>query len=389
MTNDILGGHATHASLRGGYVSDEEDPARMLASFETNGAAANTHGEGTSMYVGKSEPKTCDTTMEEDLKAEMLRTWQTALPSSTKGEPEDVFDPVLLLATFDNTPSVTQTTGRVKSEEVDTEQVLASLARSLSLSIEARVEAPASIAGEFRQPIDAHPLAADQDLEVRFQKLWEELHTPTVQTPQAILGDDDDKDPRSMLPAIEKESALAHANDPKWMLAELERGLLRGDVDGDNDESLEAFRDRLTGTLSPSPGHTSGVQKVTEANTTSTAKGSDVDSLIALDKNIAPYVIALQLEIAGLPWEEVQGWTTYLFSDGFSNYKACQERDAIVKRANEELDKTIAQVTEESKHYLSIQNEARLPCRVIISNIAAGAEVEDIQEFFHSFRFVW
>jgi hypothetical protein len=327
----------------------------MLASFETNGAAANTHGEGTSTY-----------------------------PSSTKGEPEHVFDPARLLATFGNTPSVTQTTVRVKSEDVDTEQVLASLARSLSLDLETRVEAHASITAEFRQPIDAHPLAADQDLEVRFQKLWEELHTPTVQTPQAILGDDDDKDPRSMLAAIEKESALAHANDPKWMLAELER-----DVGRDNNKRLEAFRARLVGALPPSPGHTSGAQKVTEANTTSTAKGSDVDSLVALDKNFVPYVVALQLEIAGLPWEELQGWTTYLFSEGFSSYKACQERDAIVKRADEELNETIAQVTEESKHYLSIQNKARLPCRVIISNIAAGAEVEDLQEFFHSFRFVW
>lgn len=368
-------------------MEDDEDPARMLASFETNGAAANTYGEGMSTYAGKSESNTCDTTMEGDFKAEMLRTWQTAPPSSTEGEPDDVIDPARLLATFDNPPSATQTTVRVKSENVDLEQVRAFLARSLSFSPKAPVEAPASMTAGFHQSVDAHSLATDPDWEAHFVKSLGGLQAPMAQTPQDVLGGD--KDPRSMLAAIEQESALAHTNDPKWMLVELERGLLQVDVDGENDESLHAFRARPLGSLLSSSGYTSGAQKFTDANTISTAMCSEADSLVALDKNLIPYVIALQLEVAGLPWEELQGWTTCLFSERLDSYKACQEKDAIVKRANEELNKTIAQVTEESKHYLSIQNEVRLPCRVIISNIAAGADVGDLQEFFHSFRFVW
>ncbi|KAH4005146.1 hypothetical protein HBI13_024800 [Parastagonospora nodorum] len=384
--NTIMGEETAQASLRGGYISDEDDSAKVLASFETKGAAANAHREEISAQASKSEFST--TTMQGDLKAEMLQMWHTAPPSGTEGETEDDIDPVRLLATFDNTPSARQTTVRVKSEDVDSEQTLASSACSWSFSPGAPVEAPMSITAGLRQSIDAHPLATDPDWEARFEKLLEGLHTPTAQSPQAILGGDDDKDPRSMLAAIEQESALAHNNDPKWMLAELERGLLQGDIDEDNDESLDAFRARLTSTLSSSAGHAYGAQKFTDANTTSTVVCSEVDSLVTLDKTLLPYTIALQLEIAGIPWEEIQGWTTYLFSEGLDGYKACQDKDAIVKRANEELDKTIAQVTEETKHYWGIQDEVRLPCRVIISNIAAGADVGDLQEFFRSFRFV-
>jgi hypothetical protein len=54
----------------------------------------------------------------------------------------------------------------------------------------------------------------------------------------------------------------------------------------------------------------------------------------------------------------------------------------MVKQAAEELDKIIGQVVKEEKHYMVIENKARLLRRLIVSNIAAGASVEDLEEFY-------
>jgi hypothetical protein len=52
------------------------------------------------------------------------------------------------------------------------------------------------------------------------------------------------------------------------------------------------------------------------------------------------------------------------------------------------LDQLIEVVLLEEKQYLNIDNESRRPCRLIVSNIATGACVEDLKEFFsYQFRY--
>jgi MoxR-like ATPase len=58
-----------------------------------------------------------------------------------------------------------------------------------------------------------------------------------------------------------------------------------------------------------------------------------------------------------------------------------------VSQANEELENIIQQVLEEETVHQTVENKARLPRRLIVSNIAADAGEEDLREFFYSFRF--
>jgi hypothetical protein len=177
----------------------------------------------------------------------------------------------------------------------------------------------------------------------------------------------------------ENADVVSGADDATAMLADLDRrtSQLGGGAQEDDDEDLETLHGRLTGTLSPQlfipspPVHT----------------GVDRPEAV-LNPAIAPYVIAIQLEVAGCEWEKAQGWTTLLFSSGLDGYRARREKDRIVKQAEEELAVIIQHTLQEEELYLSLGNNTRLPHRLIVSNIAADAGEEDLKEFFYGHRFV-
>jgi len=59
-----------------------------------------------------------------------------------------------------------------------------------------------------------------------------------------------------------------------------------------------------------------------------------------------------------------------------------------VKQAAEELDKVIWYTLGEEETYQGKASVARLPRRLIVSNIAADAGEEDLKEFFYRHRSV-
>jgi hypothetical protein len=191
-----------------------------------------------------------------------------------------------------------------------------------------------------------------------------------------------DIDPVAILAELEGGTYLFDNDDPKNMLADLQQRSPSGGQEplDDSDDDMELLRGRLTDMLSPSYDQNS------PADTKKMSSLSFINSKpkTVVDPIVVPYIIALQLERAGIPWEEAQGWTTYLFSEGLDGHKARRAKDEIVAQAAWDLDQLIEYVLLEEKQYLAIDNEVRRPCRLIVSNIAAGACVEDLKDLFSS-----
>jgi hypothetical protein len=394
LTNELTDEKTPRGFMRGGYATDDEDLTNMLAHLATiDSAAPNDNVDAKEMFArfGASEPTVSAGTAEEDLKTELSQMSQATPHLNSRSEDVDNINPAQVLAEFGSVSCWGQSTVRGESsEDINPEQLLTALECSLPLGAEAEAEAeaPVSVSAGFDSSLSAHTLATDPEWEARFDELLQGPRTLPSHAPQTVLGNENDEDPRGMLAELERESTLDNDTDPRRMIAELERGMLEENVDEDNDDNLEALRIRLTGTLSPVPSHVSPAPESTNTRTTSRDDCSGAEDVVALDKNLVPFVIALQLEAKGLPWKKLQGWTTYLFGSGLDGYKACQEKDAVVKQATEELAQTMQQVMGEERHYKIIENETRLPCRLIVSNIAAGADVEDLKEVFSPFRFV-
>ncbi|KAF2832152.1 hypothetical protein CC86DRAFT_462519 [Ophiobolus disseminans] len=199
---------------------------------------------------------------------------------------------------------------------------------------------------------------------------------------------DGDDDPKRMLADMEgRVSSLQVAtmtssseDNQKAMLADLEGRI--PEPDGEPPENtqgnLEALYDRLMGILSPGIITQSPEVKLAIIGT----READIDPAIV------PYFVAFQLEKAGCKWEEVKGWTTYLFSSGLDGYEAHLEKDRIVQQATEELDKTIRYTLGEVERYLGETSPARVSRRLIVSNLAADVGIQDLEEFFYRHRFV-
>jgi hypothetical protein len=190
-----------------------------------------------------------------------------------------------------------------------------------------------------------------------------------VSVSKAAEGDDED-DPEAMLAALEVDASSYHRDNSRIPQS---RVVYSEDVQ----EELDTLHEKLTNTT-----------RFTR-NLSSTANLSKSAQSLndGLEDGIDKAVIALQLEEAGLPWEHLRGWTTYLFSSGLDGYRACQEKDKIVKQAAEELGAIIKQTLESEKRYQDAEDLARLPRRLIVSNIAAGADEDDLKEFFHPLRY--
>ncbi|OAG00379.1 uncharacterized protein CC84DRAFT_1168485 [Paraphaeosphaeria sporulosa] len=99
------------------------------------------------------------------------------------------------------------------------------------------------------------------------------------------------------------------------------------------------------------------------------------------------YATALQLEKSGIKWELAQGWTIYLFSAGSSGYVAVREKRQLVEEAKAELDAIIKQVIDEEASYCANQEKNILPCRLLLSNIAAGADADEVALFLSEFKY--
>jgi hypothetical protein len=219
------------------------------------------------------------------------------------------------------------------------------------------------------------------------------------------LGMDDEEadqvgDPKAMLEEIENlaktvkqlttDDVAADDNydDPKAMLAELDAKTQDSEED---DDDLKALRDRLTTMFSPPRKLASQafLRTITDTPALEVAHrdGTHHDIAGTLEPGMVPYVVALMLESAGIKWEEVHGWCTFLFSSGMDGYEAKEETDEMVKKEEVKLDALIQQTLEEEKADFAREEKKRLPFRLIVSNLAADIDTDAIRIFFK--KFAW
>ncbi|KAF1845644.1 uncharacterized protein K460DRAFT_112107 [Cucurbitaria berberidis CBS 394.84] len=210
-------------------------------------------------------------------------------------------------------------------------------------------------------------------------------------------------DPKRMLAEFEKRtlspSQAIIDNNPRRMLDDLDRNTHSSsrDLHEDDNDDLEVLRSRLVAMLSPSRDRSShnSVHNGTHMSCFLGAKhseGSEAQNdapdhkAIGLYERSIPYAVALELEVMGFKWELVKGWTTYVFSAGLDGQVAQQHKNAIIKRAEEELSTIIQHTMKEELRYREVEERERLPGRIIVSNLAADAGEEDLKQVLYKYR---
>jgi ribosomal protein L21 len=153
-----------------------------------------------------------------------------------------------------------------------------------------------------------------------------------------------DSDPRKMLAEIEEMASCANDNNSRTMIAELERMSPSANfsLSDDDDDDLETLRGKLTNLLSAS---------------------ADQDLPVTASQH-------------------VQSSNNH---DGSA--PICNKAEVWAK-AEEELNKLIEYTLREEKEYQRTETHRRLLRRLVLSNIAAGADAEDIKDFFNHHRAV-
>ncbi|KAF2876835.1 hypothetical protein BDV95DRAFT_561684 [Massariosphaeria phaeospora] len=176
-------------------------------------------------------------------------------------------------------------------------------------------------------------------------------------------------------------------HDPKQMMADLERTMAACGIvstldedDEDDEDDLTELQAKITTLLFGTP-HA----PYRELAPSSRMQLEPKDQISEQIGACTPSQVALQLERAGYTWVKLATLTAVLFSTGVHGYKALRQEDMIVKQAHEELDKIVAQALEEEMTFRELDEKARLPCRIVVSNIAADAEMDDLLDFFHDF----
>ena len=104
----------------------------------------------------------------------------------------------------------------------------------------------------------------------------------------------------------------------------------------------------------------------------------------ALDTETIPYAVALLLESAGCKWEEVMGWTLYLFSSGMNEYRTEKESEQKAQE-KEKLDAIMARVLADEEKRREVEKRP-FAGRLILSNLAADVDPKSIYQFFFKYQ---
>ncbi|ORY12159.1 hypothetical protein BCR34DRAFT_614215 [Clohesyomyces aquaticus] len=92
------------------------------------------------------------------------------------------------------------------------------------------------------------------------------------------------------------------------------------------------------------------------------------------------------LDAQGVDWRPIDAMTRFFWGDGPGSLKDQRQVQADLEHAFSEWEKIANIELEEQKEYEKRQRDAHLYTTVIVSNIAADAEVNDILELFWDFK---
>lgn len=200
-------------------------------------------------------------------------------------------------------------------------------------------------------------------------------------------------------PPLATTSTFENA-DPRRMLAELAALSTSSarDIDpaprddettNDDDDDIIVLRARLQ-SLRTNHGTSPDVAPLDIGPEGSSSPQSPNDSATyrvpQLDPEVKPYVVALVLEQAGLQWEHAQGWTTSLFSSGLNSYKAQRDKETAVLNAEHALKTIIHSVMGVEAGIMRKGEETKLQRQLIISNLAASADEQEMRRQLWKYR---
>ena len=221
-------------------------------------------------------------------------------------------------------------------------------------------------------------------------------HAPEVQKNDR---NQDRDDPRRMLAELDRESSSCHTtavadddDDPRQMLADLATLSAPGfrdassstneDDEDKEDDDISMLRPRLQSLRPPSD----EPPPPAPASISRDKTASETAATTPLDSDAIPYIVALQLQHSQCQWEYAQGWTARLFSSGPASYDAQKAKQRAVTHAEAVLQRTMtsAMAAEEKTRLEAEQN--KLPRRLIVSNLAAAADEDELERRFWKYR---
>jgi hypothetical protein len=401
-TNELTDANLPEDSLRGGYATDETEP---FPDFDPAVRACD--DDGVYAHFSKGEAVTSTPYVEEDLDTIIARLSAIASSAGVASQDDGIVKPSQMLAELSTSSSTAASTTRGNVEDLDSVAIssppppptnakshskdtfgesLFSLPKGQApyffeqvfeeaWRLDDTAEDPKSMVTEperdtsFTSGTDARKWLAELEEQTSYigdKYMWQarfEQHPNGAPhfLDQIVAAswapDNNAEDPKKMLAELGEQTSYNNDTDPKAMLAELERGALHGGHDSNDIDDLKALRGELAALRSASPSQMSPAIVSTEAHASSDTKTTKSPG--AVDKDVVQYITLLQLE---------------------------KEKEAYIKQATKELDKLIEYTVEQEKRHMVIENKAKLPRRLIVSNIAAGASVEDLKEFFYGFR---
>lgn len=117
-----------------------------------------------------------------------------------------------------------------------------------------------------------------------------------------------------------------------------------------------------------------------------TERNTGYNSHMRLEKECLPYLAVVQLERASCEWEVADSWTKYLFGDDLNSYNALLRKGTTVQQAILHLRQITELFLQEEKARHVGQEKDSFPCRLLVSNIAADADEEELTMLFHEFE---
>lgn len=181
---------------------------------------------------------------------------------------------------------------------------------------------------------------------------------------------------------MQAELAALSAPGPQKAISRVSEG--DEDEEEDDDDDINVLRLRLRNLKSNYS--VTSEESADAANSERSISHDTHDDVIksssVLDRKVIPYVVALQLEHSDIQWDRAQGWTTYLYSSCLDGYEAQRKKGIAVAHAEHGLKKIIDSVLRVEDESRSKAEETKLQRRLIVSNLAAGADAEEVERQF-------
>ena len=201
------------------------------------------------------------------------------------------------------------------------------------------------------------------------KRMFAELNRPSSQVKATVM--DDDRNAGRMLVELDTFSAPSS-----------QEGIASTNEDNEDDADINTLWTRLQNLRSVSSdcADTDGSIGCISEDKTVAAPATRLHS------QVVPYVIALKLEQSNTQWEIAQGWTTYLFSSGLDSYEAQKEKQTAATKAENTLKGVIDSVMQVEEDICRKEEQTKLHRRLIVSNLAAGADEEALERAFWEYR---